>query len=191
MSTEAVEGTVAQQGGMTDRRGRARSVQPALGPCRGVRDHEGAEPAPRGQERRADRQGTEQGRHGCLARSVAREDLQTCFIAIDGKNDPKTQKHIPGSQYTVIGTSDGGGRPHHRSPVRDQHATAGVLGPRAAGDAARRGGLPADRQDRAVHDITDRGFFAARSPTSRSSTPTRSRPSHGSRSRPCRPEASR
>ncbi len=29
---------------------------------------------------------------------------------IDRNNDPKTQKHILGSQYTVVGTSDGGGR---------------------------------------------------------------------------------
>jgi hypothetical protein len=27
-------------------------------------------------------------------------DPQTCFIAIGRNNDPKTQKHILGSQYT-------------------------------------------------------------------------------------------
>jgi len=29
--------------------------------------------------------------------------------AIDRNNDPKTQKHVLGSQYIVIGASDGGG----------------------------------------------------------------------------------
>ena len=48
------------------------------------------------------------------------EDLQTCFQAIDRNNDPKAQKHILGSQYTVIGTSDGGGRPH----TADRHETS-------------------------------------------------------------------
>ena len=48
------------------------------------------------------------------------EDLQTCFQAIDRNNDPKTQKHILGSQFTVIGTSDGGGRPH----TADRHETS-------------------------------------------------------------------
>ena len=73
MSAEAVEGTVAQQGGMTDRRGRARGLfNRRWDLVEGVHDHEGAEPAPRGQERRADRQGAEQGHHGRLPRSVAR-----------------------------------------------------------------------------------------------------------------------
>src|SRR5439155_258467 len=48
------------------------------------------------------------------------EDLQTCFQAIDRNHDPKVQKHILGSQYTVIGTSDGGGRPH----TADRHETS-------------------------------------------------------------------
>jgi N-acyl-D-aspartate/D-glutamate deacylase len=48
------------------------------------------------------------------------EDLQTCFIAIDRNNDPKAQKEILGSAYTVIGTSDGGGRPH----TADRHETS-------------------------------------------------------------------
>src|SRR5438046_10742174 len=48
------------------------------------------------------------------------EDLQTCFQAIDRNHDPKVQKHILGSAYTVIGTSDGGGRPH----TADRHETS-------------------------------------------------------------------
>src|SRR2546422_6265485 len=38
--------------------------------------------------------------------------FRSCFQAIDRNHDPKVQKHILGSAYTVIGTSDGGGRPH-------------------------------------------------------------------------------
>ena len=33
--------------------------------------------------------------------------LQTCFIAIERNHDPTVQKHILGSQFIVIGTSDG------------------------------------------------------------------------------------
>ena len=89
------------------------------------------------------------------------EDLQTCFQAIDRNNDPKAQKHILGSQYTVIGTSDGGGRPH----TADRHETStNLLGHwvreqqvmtleeavyRLTGKTA------------LMHDITDRGFIAA------------------------------
>ena len=76
------------------------------------------------------------------------KDRQICSIAIDRETDPKAQKHIPRSPYTVIGTSDGGGRSH----TGERHETStnplGRLSARAAGDAVRRGGLPADRQDR-------------------------------------------
>ena len=73
MSAEAVEGTVAQEGGMTDRRGRARGLFNRRWDLVEVfMTDEGAEPPPRGQERRADRQGAEQGHHGCLPRPVAR-----------------------------------------------------------------------------------------------------------------------
>ena len=89
------------------------------------------------------------------------EDLQTCFQAIDRNNDPKVQKHILGSHYTVIGTSDGGGRPHtadrHETSthllghwVREQQAmTLEEAVYRLTGKTA------------LMHDITDRGFIAA------------------------------
>ena len=115
MSTEAVDGTVAQQGGMTDRRGRARGLFNRRW------DLVEVFVTTRGQNRHLEGKSVEQiakeqnmGIMDALLDLSLDEDLQTCFIAIDGKNDPKTQKHIPGSQYTVIGTSDGGGRPHHR-----------------------------------------------------------------------------
>jgi hypothetical protein len=40
--------------------------------------------------------------------------LQTWFIAIDRNNAPKAQKHILASQYTIIGTSNGGRPPAYR-----------------------------------------------------------------------------
>jgi hypothetical protein len=76
------------------------------------------------------------------------EDLQICSIAIDRETDPKAQKRILRSSYTMIGTSDGGGRSH----TGDLHETStnplGRRSARAADDAARRVDLPADRQDR-------------------------------------------
>jgi N-acyl-D-aspartate/D-glutamate deacylase len=49
------------------------------------------------------------------------EDLQTFFIGVDRNTDPAAQKQILGSRYTVIGTSDGGARPH--SADRHEYST--------------------------------------------------------------------
>jgi N-acyl-D-aspartate/D-glutamate deacylase len=49
------------------------------------------------------------------------EDLQTYFIGIDRNTDPAAQKAILGSPFTVIGTSDGGARPH--SQDRQEYST--------------------------------------------------------------------
>src|SRR5499425_3060499 len=89
------------------------------------------------------------------------EDLQTCFIAIDRNNDPKTQKHILGSQFTVIGTSDGGGRPH----TADRHETSTHL----LGHWVREQQVMTLEEavyrltgkTALMHDMTDRGFIAA------------------------------
>ena len=89
------------------------------------------------------------------------EDLQTCFQAIDRNHDPKVQKHILGSQYTVIGTSDGGGRPH----TADRHETS----TRLLGHWVREQQvMPLEEavyrltgKTALMHDITDRGFIAA------------------------------
>jgi N-acyl-D-aspartate/D-glutamate deacylase len=89
------------------------------------------------------------------------EDLRTCFIAIDRNNDPKTQKHILGSQFTVIGTSDGGGRQH----TADRHETSTQL----LGHWVREQQvMPLEEavyrltgKTALMHDITDRGFIAA------------------------------
>src|ERR1700726_4474774 len=110
MSAEAVEGTVAQEGGMTDRRGRARGLFNRRW------DLVEVFMTAKGQNRHLEGKSIEQ-----IAKEQNKaimdafldlsldEDLQTCFQAIDRNHDPKVQKHILGSQYTVIGTSDGGG----------------------------------------------------------------------------------
>ena len=80
---------------------------------------------------------------------------------IDRNHDPKVQKHILGSQYTVIGTSDGGGRPH----TADRHETSTqLLGhwvreqqALTLEDAVYR----LTGKTALMHDITDRGFLAA------------------------------
>jgi N-acyl-D-amino-acid deacylase len=88
------------------------------------------------------------------------EDLQTCFIAIDRNTDPKAQKEILGSRFTVIGTSDGGARPHTADRheystrllghwVREQQAmTLEEAVYRLTGKTA------------LMHDMHDRGFIA-------------------------------
>ncbi len=113
MSAEAVEGTVAAQGPMTDRRGRARGffnrrwdlVQVFM-TARGQNRHlEGKSIVQIAKE-----QG--KGVMDAFLDLSLEEDLQTCFIAIDRNSDAKAQREILGSHYTVIGTSDGGARPH-------------------------------------------------------------------------------
>jgi N-acyl-D-aspartate/D-glutamate deacylase len=124
MSAEAVEGTVAQEGGMTDRRGRAR------GQFNRRWDLVKVFMTTKGQNRHLEGKSVEEiakeqnkGIMDAFLDLSLDEDLQTCFQAIDRNNDPKTQKHILGSQYTVIGTSDGGGRPH----TADRHETSTQL----------------------------------------------------------------
>src|SRR5438105_2367831 len=89
------------------------------------------------------------------------EDLQTCFQAIDRNHDPKVQKHILGSAYTVIGTSDGGGRPH----TADRHETSThLLGHWVREQQAMTLEQAVYRltgKTALMHDITDRGFIAA------------------------------
>src|SRR5439155_1723452 len=49
------------------------------------------------------------------------EDLHTLFQIVERGTDPKAQKEILGSHYTVIGTSEGGARPHAHD--RDDYST--------------------------------------------------------------------
>src|SRR5438445_602815 len=153
---------VAREGGMTDRRGRARGLfnrrwdlVEVFMTAKGQNRHlEGKSVEKIAQEQN-------KGVMDAFLDLSLDEDLQTCFQAIDRNHDPKVQKHILGSPYTVIGTSDGGGRPHtadrHETStnllghwVRDQQAmTLEEAVYRLTGKTA------------LMHDITDRGFIAA------------------------------
>jgi len=122
LSAEAVEGTVAQERPGTDRRGRARGffnrrwdlVQVFM-------THHARN---RGLEGKSVMQIAEaQGKSvmdAFLDLSLD-EELQTFFIGVDRNTDPAAQKQILGSPYTVIGTSDGGARPH--SADRHEYST--------------------------------------------------------------------
>jgi N-acyl-D-aspartate/D-glutamate deacylase len=162
LSAEAVEGTGAQQSVMTDRRGRARGsfnrrwdLVEVFMTTKGQNRHL----AGKSIEKIAQEQ-NKSIMDAFLDLSLD-EDLQTCFQAIDRNNDPKTQKHILGSQYTVIGTSDGGGRPH----TADRHETSTHL----LGHWVREQQVMSLEEavyrltgkTALMHDITDRGFIAA------------------------------
>jgi N-acyl-D-aspartate/D-glutamate deacylase len=113
LSAEAVEGTVAQERPGTDRRGRARGffnrrwdlVQVFMTAQERNRPLEG---------KSVERMAKEQGKttmDAFLDLSLD-EDLQTYFICVDRNTDVEAQRQILGSPYTVIGTTDGGARPH-------------------------------------------------------------------------------
>jgi N-acyl-D-amino-acid deacylase len=161
LSAEAVEGAVAQAGGMTDRRGRSRGffnrrwdlVEVFMTQHERNRRLEGKSVAEIG------RMQNKSVMDAFLDLSLD-EDLQTCFIAIDRNTDPKAQKEILGSRFTVIGTSDGGARPHTADRheystrllghwVREQQAmTLEEAVYRLTGKTA------------LMHDMHDRGFIA-------------------------------
>jgi N-acyl-D-aspartate/D-glutamate deacylase len=162
LSAEAVEGTVEQRGGMTDRRGRSRGffnrrwdlMQVFMAAHERNRQYEGQSLA-----EIARRQN--KGVMDAFLDLALDEDLETCFIAIDRNTDPLAQKAILGSRYTVIGTSDGGARPHTADRqeystyllshwVREQQAlTLEDAVYRLTGKTA------------LMHDMHDRGFLQA------------------------------
>jgi N-acyl-D-aspartate/D-glutamate deacylase len=122
LSAEAVEGTVAQQAPSQDRRGRGRGFFNRRWDLMQVfmTQHE----RNRGLEGKSVEQiATEQGKSvmdAFLDLSLD-EELGTFFIYVDRNTDPAAQKQILGSPYTVIGTSDGGARPH--SADRHEYST--------------------------------------------------------------------
>jgi N-acyl-D-aspartate/D-glutamate deacylase len=162
LSAEAVEGTVAQERPGTDRRGRARGffnrrwdlVQVFMTQHERNRGLEGKSITQIAQE---------QGKSvmdAFLDLSLD-EDLQTFFIGVDRNTDPAAQKQILGSPYTVIGTSDGGARPH--SADRHEYSTH-LLGHwvrdqqiMSLEEAVHR----LTGRTALMHDMDDRGFVAA------------------------------
>lgn len=122
LSAEAVEGSVAQQRPGTDRRGRARGFFNRRWDLMQVfmTRHE----RNRALEGKSITQIAEaQGKSvmdAFLDLSLD-EELQSFFICVDRNTDPESQRRILGSPYTVIGTSDGGARPH--SADRHEYST--------------------------------------------------------------------
>jgi N-acyl-D-aspartate/D-glutamate deacylase len=160
LSAEAVEGSVAQQGGMTDRRGRARGffnrrwdlVQVFMTQYPRNRALEGKSVA------EIARLQNKSVMDAFLDLSLD-EELQTCFIAVDRNSDPKAQKEILGSRFTVIGTSDGGARPH--TADRHEYSTY-LLGHWVREEQA----MPLEDavyrltgKTALMHDMHDRGFI--------------------------------
>lgn len=162
LSAEAVEGTVEPVGGMTDRRGRARGTFNRRWDLVRVfmTEHERNRHLEGQSVDDIARRQNKSVMDAFLDLSLD-EDLQTCFIAIDRNTDPQAQKHILGSRYTVIGTSDGGARPHTADRheysthllghwVREQQAmTLEEAVYRLTGKTA------------LMHDMHDRGFVHA------------------------------
>ncbi len=161
LSAEAVEGSVTQQGGMTDRRGHTRGffnrrwdlVQVFMAQYPRNRALEGKSVA------EIARLQNKSMMDAFLDLSLD-EDLQTCFIAIDRNSDPQAQKEILGSRFTVIGTSDGGARPH--TADRHEYSTY-LLGHRVREEQA----MPLEEavyrltgKTALMHDMHDRGFIA-------------------------------
>jgi N-acyl-D-aspartate/D-glutamate deacylase len=113
LSAEAVEGTVAQERPGSDRRGRARGffnrrwdlVQVFMTAQERHRKLEG---------KSVEQLAQEQGKRtmDAFLDLALEEDLQTSFICVDRNTDVEAQRQILGSPYTVIGTTDGGARPH-------------------------------------------------------------------------------
>jgi N-acyl-D-aspartate/D-glutamate deacylase len=161
LSAEAVEGTVAQERPGSDRRGRARGffnrrwdlVQVFMTQQERNRTLEG---------KNVEQLAKEQGKStmdAFLDLSLD-EELQTYFICVDRNTDVEAQRQILGSPYTVIGTTDGGARPHTMDRyeystrllgywVRDQQIMSleeAVY--RLTGKTA------------LMHDLQDRGFLA-------------------------------
>jgi N-acyl-D-amino-acid deacylase len=122
LSAEAVEGTVAQQAPSQDRRGRGRGffnrrwdlMQVFMTQFERNRGFEG-----KSVQQIASNQG-KSVMDAFLDLSLD-EELGTFFIYVDRNTDPVAQKQILGSPYTVIGTSDGGARPH--SADRHEYST--------------------------------------------------------------------
>jgi N-acyl-D-aspartate/D-glutamate deacylase len=161
LSAEAVEGSVAQRGGMTDRRGRTRGffnrrwdlVQVFMTQYPRNRGLEGKSVAEIAQVQ------NKSVMDAFLDLSLD-EDLQTCFIAVDRNSDPRAQKEILGSRFTVIGTSDGGARPH--TADRHEYSTY-LLGHWVREEQA----MPLEEavyrltgKTALMHDMRDRGFIA-------------------------------
>jgi N-acyl-D-aspartate/D-glutamate deacylase len=162
LSAEAVEGTVAQERPGTDRRGRPRGffnrrwdlTQVFMAHYARNRGFEGKSITQIAEAR------GKSVMDAFLDLSLD-EELQTFFICVDRNTDPVAQEQILNSPYTVIGTSDGGARPH--SADRHEYSTH-LLGHwvreqpvMSLEEAVHR----LTGRTALMHDMHDRGFVAA------------------------------
>jgi N-acyl-D-aspartate/D-glutamate deacylase len=89
------------------------------------------------------------------------DELRTSFQVIDRNNDPEAQRHILGSPYTVIGTTDGGARPDKgdRTDYSTRLLSYWVREKQVMSleDAVHR----MTGKTALMHDLHDRGFLAA------------------------------
>jgi N-acyl-D-aspartate/D-glutamate deacylase len=161
LSAEAVEGTVAQQRPGTDRRGRARGFFNRRWDLMQV--FMTRHPRNRALEGKSITQIAEQQGKSVMDAFLdlsLDEELQTFFICVDRNTDPAAQKQILGSPYTVIGTSDGGARPH--SADRHEYSTH-LLGYWVRDQQVMSLETAVHRltgRTALMHDIDDRGFVA-------------------------------
>jgi N-acyl-D-aspartate/D-glutamate deacylase len=162
LSAEAVEGTVAQERPGTDRRGRARGffnrrwdlVQVFM-------THHARNRGLEGKSVVQIAEAQDKSVMDAFLDLALDEELQTFFIGVDRNTDPAAQKQILGSPYTVIGTSDGGARPH--SADRHEYSTH-LLGHWVREQQVMTLEEAVHRltgRTAMMHDIHNRGFVAA------------------------------
>src|SRR2546426_1651129 len=89
------------------------------------------------------------------------DELRTPFQVVERNNDPEAQRHILGSPYTVIGTTDGGARPDKGDRTDYSTRLLSYWGREkqimSLEDAAYR----MTGETALMHDLHDRGFLAA------------------------------
>jgi N-acyl-D-aspartate/D-glutamate deacylase len=161
LSAEAVEGTIAQERPGSDRRGRSRGffnrrwdlVQVFMAHQERNRQLEG-----KSVEQLAQEQG-KSTMDAFLDLSLD-EDLQTYFICVDRNTDVEAQRQILGSPYTVIGTTDGGARPHTMDRYEYSTRLLGYWVREQQIMSLEEAVYRLTGKTALMHDLQDRGFLA-------------------------------
>jgi N-acyl-D-aspartate/D-glutamate deacylase len=161
LSAEAVEGTIAQERPGSDRRGRSRGffnrrwdlVQVFMAHQERNRQLEG-----KSVEQLAQEQG-KSTMDAFLDLSLD-EDLQTYFMCVDRNTDVEAQRQILGSPYTVIGTTDGGARPHTMDRYEYSARLLGYWVREQQIMSLEEAVYRLTGKTALMHDLQDRGFLA-------------------------------
>jgi N-acyl-D-amino-acid deacylase len=161
LSAEAVEGTIAQERPGSDRRGRSRGffnrrwdlVQVFMAHQERNRQLEG-----KSVEQLAQEQG-KSTMDAFLDLSLD-EDLQTYFMCVDRNTDVEAQRQILGSPYTVIGTTDGGARPHTMDRYEYSTRLLGYWVREQQIMSLEEAVYRLTGKTALMHDLQDRGFLA-------------------------------